>query len=113
MIGAGLGVTGAVAGMAVVPAFGMKALLGHVIAMKVAGGGGIVGAGTNVMIGMKKKADPQQVKEKHIVRLPNRLGGKDDGCERDEYFGNREQAFGISESQAGDPVEQSEGPDVD
>ena len=54
-IGAGVGVTGCLAGMAIAPALGAKAILGHLVAVKVAGAGGAVGAGANVALNKKKK----------------------------------------------------------
>ena len=54
-LGAGAGVVGTVAGMAVLPTFGMKALLGHLVSAKIAGVGGVAGAGANVAINYKDK----------------------------------------------------------
>lgn len=65
-VGAGIGAGVCLAGMAVAPAIGVKALLGHLIAAKVTGAGGVVGAGANVALNKIKKT-------KH--RLPAR-GGK-------------------------------------
>lgn len=55
-IGACIGVAGTIAGMAVVPALGMKALLGHLAAVKAAAAGGAFGAGANVAVNAKKKS---------------------------------------------------------
>ncbi len=57
-LGAGVGFTGALAGLAVLPAFGAKAILGHLIGYQIAGGVTLAGAGTNVALHMHKK--PQQ-----------------------------------------------------
>ncbi len=67
-IGAGVGVTGAVAGMTVVPVFGVKAMLGHMMAVKVAGGGGAVGAGSNVALSIKNKGGTRPNKKKKQIR---------------------------------------------
>ncbi|VEN74113.1 magnetosome protein Mad7 [Candidatus Desulfarcum epimagneticum] len=53
--GAGVGLAGAVAGMAVVPALGVKALLGHMIAYQIAGAASATGAGVNVVTHAKKR----------------------------------------------------------
>lgn len=74
-IGAGVGITGVFAGMAVLPAFGMKAILGHFLALKVTGAGGVVGAGANVAVNLKK-APTRQHKKKRTILLPRNLGGK-------------------------------------
>jgi len=72
-IGAGAGIAGMVAGMAVLPAFGMKAILGHFVAAKMTGVGGIVGAGTNVAANLKKQ-QKKKTKKRSVI-LPRQLGG--------------------------------------
>jgi hypothetical protein len=54
-VGAGIGVGICLAGMAVAPAIGAKALLGHLIAAKVTGAGGAVGASAGVALNKIKK----------------------------------------------------------
>jgi len=54
-IGASVGVTGAVVGLAALPVLGMKAMLGHLVCAKVAGAGGVLGAGANLALNNKKK----------------------------------------------------------
>ncbi len=54
-VGAGIGVGECIAGMAAAPAIGVKALLGHLIAAKVTGAGGVVGAGAGVALNKAKK----------------------------------------------------------
>jgi len=51
--GAGVGLAGAVAGLAVVPVFGAKAVLGHMIGYQIAGAASATGAGVNVAMRMK------------------------------------------------------------
>ena len=63
-VGAGIGITGAVFGMAALPAFGMKAILGHLVSVKVAGAGGVLGAGANIALNYKKKPVVKQSNEK-------------------------------------------------
>jgi hypothetical protein len=55
LIGAGVGVTGTFAGLAVLPALGLKALLGHAIALKITGAGGACGAGTNTFLSKQRQ----------------------------------------------------------
>lgn len=71
VIGAGLGVTGIFAGLAVLPAFGLKAILGHSLAVTMSSAGGALGAGTNVVIHRRKKCQPVGKKRKRSVLLPN------------------------------------------
>ena len=63
-IGAGIGVTGMFAGLAVLPALGLKAILGHSLAVTISGAGGAIGAGTNVAIHHRKKCLPGIKKRK-------------------------------------------------
>ena len=53
--GAGVGLAGAVAGLAVVPVFGAKALLGHMIGYQIAGAASATGASVNVAMKIKHK----------------------------------------------------------
>ncbi|MEE8380768.1 MAG: hypothetical protein V3R78_02670 [Thermodesulfobacteriota bacterium] len=64
-IGAGVGVACTVAGMAAMPVFGMHALLGHLVAAKIAGVGGVTGAGANIVL--KSEKNPP-VKKSHKKR---------------------------------------------
>lgn len=60
LIGAGVGAGGAMAGIAVAPIFGVKALFGHVIATKIACGAAGAGAGSNVAIQAGRKANARK-----------------------------------------------------
>ena len=73
-LGAGVGVVGTVAGMAVFPSLGMKAVLGHLVAAKIAGVGGVAGAGTNVAVNYKDK-DKGEEKKKPEADQSNRKKG--------------------------------------
>ncbi|MEE9503545.1 MAG: hypothetical protein V3V90_00305, partial [Thermodesulfobacteriota bacterium] len=64
-VGAGVGVACTVAGMAAMPVFGMHALLGHLVAAKIAGVGGVTGAGANIVL--KSEKNPP-VKKSHKKR---------------------------------------------
>lgn len=77
LIGAGLGATGTLAGLAVLPALGMKALLGHALGLKIAGAGGACGAGTNTVIANRKKKNNHKstTAKKHMAILPNKFRG--------------------------------------
>lgn len=55
LVGAGVGLTGVVAGMAVLPVVGAKAAIGHLVGAKIAGSGCALGAGTNVAINYRSK----------------------------------------------------------
>jgi hypothetical protein len=70
-IGAGIGIAGTCAGLAVLPALGLKALLGHTLATTVSSAGGALGAGTNVAIHRRKKCSNVIKKKKRSVLLPN------------------------------------------
>ena len=74
VIGACIGVTGALVGMAALPSFGMKAMLGHYISAKVAGAGGIIGAGANLAINYGKGPQVNQSSKKrgYFVKGLNR-----------------------------------------
>jgi hypothetical protein len=54
--GAGVGLAGSVAGLAIIPAFGTKAVLGHIIGYKIVGAATATGAGVNISKQMKKDA---------------------------------------------------------
>ncbi len=54
-VGAGIGFAGAIAGLSVVPAFGMKTILGHSLGYRIMGIGTIAGGSTKVIIEMKRK----------------------------------------------------------
>ena len=68
--GAGIGVTGTLAGLAALPAFGAKAILGHTLATTLSGAGGAMGAGANVVRHKKKKCNKTQKMRKRTVLLP-------------------------------------------
>lgn len=70
-IGAGLGVTGMFAGLAVLPVFGLKAILGHSLATTLSGAGGALGAGTNVALHQRKQCSTDGKKKKKDLLLPN------------------------------------------
>lgn len=69
VIGAGIGVTGIFAGLAVLPAFGLKVILGHSLAA-MSGAGGAIGASTNVAIHHRKKSLTSVKKRKRNLLLP-------------------------------------------
>jgi len=55
-VGIGIGLLSSVAGIALIPALGIKALIaGELAAFKVAAAGGVVGAGANVAFNAAKK----------------------------------------------------------
>nr|MBF0220783.1 hypothetical protein [Desulfobulbaceae bacterium] len=68
--GAGIGITGTLAGLAVLPAFGAKALLGHTLAAKLSGAGGAMGAGANVVRHKKNNCQKSQKMKKRNLILP-------------------------------------------
>lgn len=74
-IGASVGITGMVAGLAVLPALGVHGLLGHLVAVKISGAGGIVGAGTNVAMNRGGKESDNRKRKKKLLLLPNHFGG--------------------------------------
>ena len=79
--GAGLGLAGAMAGLAVVPVFGAKAILGHMIGYQIAGAVSATGAGVNVAMKLKHKGpmpNKKRIKSrselrKRYARLPYTL----------------------------------------
>ena len=71
-IGAGIGIVSATAGVAVAPALGLKALIGHALVAKMtAGGGGAALAGGNVFrkSGKRTQMDKQMKKKKVLLPL--------------------------------------------
>ena len=68
--GAGIGITGTIAGLAVLPAFGAKAILGHTLAAKLSGAGGAMGAGANVVRHKKKNCQKSKKMKKRSLILP-------------------------------------------
>ncbi len=77
-IGAGLGVTGMFAGLAVLPVFGLKAILGHSLATTLSGAGGALGAGTNVALHQRKQCSTDGKKKKKDLVLPNAWRDRND-----------------------------------
>jgi hypothetical protein len=69
-LGAGVGVVAATAGIAAVPAVGLKAAIGHALAAKVIAGGGAAGAGINAVRGAKKNRPGAKRAKKRDVLLP-------------------------------------------
>ncbi len=71
--GAGIGLAGAVGGLAVIPAFGAKAVLGHMIGYQIAGVATVAGAGTNFAIQMKNRScSTKKHKQRPGVKSRNR-----------------------------------------
>ena len=66
-VGAGIGFAGMFAGLAVLPAFGMKAILGHTMAINLSGAGGALGAGANVVIHRRPKCQSAKKKKKRAL----------------------------------------------
>jgi hypothetical protein len=69
-VGAGFGAMATVAGMAAVPAVGLKAIIGHAVAAKIAAGGGVAGAGVNVARQAAKRKSAAKERKKRRVLLP-------------------------------------------
>jgi hypothetical protein len=71
-VGAGVGVAATVFGLAAVPASVLKALFGHVMAVKMSAGagGGVAGAGVSAMRKAKEEKERQKQKKKKKARLP-------------------------------------------
>ena len=69
-LGAGVGVVAATAGLAVVPAVGLKAAIGHLLAAKITAGGGAAGAGINVVRNARKNYGGARRYRKRHVLLP-------------------------------------------
>ena len=69
-IGAGAGVLATTVGLAAAPAIGLKAAIGHTLAVKIAAGGGAAGAGANVVRRKKKNNSGVNRKRKNNVLLP-------------------------------------------
>jgi len=72
MVGAGVGIAATVFGLAAVPASVLKALFGHVMAVKVSAGagGGVTGAGVSAFRKAKEETERQKQKKKKKLRLP-------------------------------------------
>ena len=70
-VGAGIGVVGSFAGLGILPALGLKAVLGHSL-VSMSSACGALGAGTNVAMHQRKKCLPEVKKKKKNVLLPNR-----------------------------------------
>lgn len=64
LLAPGLGLPGCLPGWPVLPAFGLKAILGHAIAVNLSGAGGALGAGTNLAIHRHTKCQTAQKKKK-------------------------------------------------
>ena len=75
VLGAGVGVVAATAGLAVVPAVGLKGVIGHVLAAKLTAGSGAAGAGINVARRAKENQSGSKQGKKKSVLLPLYLGG--------------------------------------
>ena len=71
-VGAGVGVAATVLGLAAVPASVLKAIFGHVMAIKMSAGagGGVTGAGVNAFRKAKEEKERQKQKKKKKTRLP-------------------------------------------
>jgi hypothetical protein len=69
-LGAGVGVVVATVGIAAVPAVGLKAAIGHALAVKLTAGGGAAGAGINVARSARKNHPGPQRDKKNRVLLP-------------------------------------------
>ncbi len=69
-LGAGVGVVAATAGIAAVPAVGLKVAIGHALAAKVIAGGGAAGAGINAVRGAGKNHPGAKRAKKRDVLLP-------------------------------------------
>ena len=70
VIGAGIGVAGIFAGLAVLPAFGLKAILGHTLAINLSGTGGALGAGANMELHRRHHCKTSRKKKKRPLLLP-------------------------------------------
>ena len=70
VLGAGVGVIAATAGLAAVPAMGLKAAIGHALAAKIAAGGGAAGAGINMTRGSRKGHPHTRLTRKRPVLMP-------------------------------------------
>lgn len=67
-LGAGVGAMATVVGIGVVPAVGLKAAIGHVMAAKLTAGGGVAGAGVNVFRKVRRwQSGVKQGKKKRIL----------------------------------------------
>lgn len=75
VLGAGVGVVAATAGLAVIPAAGLKGVIGHALAAKLTAGGGAAGAGINVAVHAKENLSGSKRGKKKSVLLPLYLGG--------------------------------------
>ncbi|MFH1489205.1 MAG: hypothetical protein ABII06_09890 [Pseudomonadota bacterium] len=75
VLGAGVGVVAATAGLAVVPAVGLKGFVGHAIAAKLTAGGGAAGAGINLARHAKESHPESKKSKKKSILLPLYLNG--------------------------------------
>lgn len=75
VIGAGVGVMAATAGLAVVPAVGLKGIIGHALAAKLTAGSGAAGAGISVARHAKENQSGSKREKKKGALLPLYLGG--------------------------------------
>jgi len=103
-LGAGLGAGGVIAGLAVLPLFGMKAILGHLLAVKIAAAGGVAGMSTNMAMEWhsqaKSKGTPgaNAAPKKRKILLP--LMGR---REKDE-----QETCNVRTAEAGDQTQEGE-----
>ena len=75
ILGAGVGVVVATAGLAVVPAIGLKTVIGHALVAKLTAGGGAAGAGINVVRHPSEDQPASKRGKKKSVLMPVYLGG--------------------------------------
>lgn len=75
VLGAGVGVVAATAGLAVIPIVGLKGAIGHALVAKLTAGGGAAGAGINVAMHAKEAPSGSKRGKKKGVLLPLYLGG--------------------------------------
>ena len=77
ILGAGIGVVAATAGLAAIPVVGLKGvIIGHALAAKLTAGGGAAGAGINVAMHAKENPSGSKRDKKKGVLLPLYLGGE-------------------------------------
>ncbi len=74
VVGAGAGVAVTIAGMAVGPIMGFKAVLGHAVAAKITAGSGVAAAGVNVARKLRKGELKSKTKKKPVL-MPMYLKG--------------------------------------
>ena len=70
ILGAGVGVVAATAGLAVAPAIGLKMAIGHALAAKITAGGCAAGAGINMTRGAWKGHPYAKLTRKREVLMP-------------------------------------------